>query len=129
MSRYVGKHRRSEPEPEGTLTLVPDGTLTIDPGQEDTRLLPASTWADPPQESDIIETGRARRRGPGGKFAKVSDGPDEQEDQDDQDPQPGDPVRQVPGEKDPDPRANLCAACGGGLTRRRATSRASPPPR
>jgi hypothetical protein len=110
MSRYVGRHRKDgqepEQEPEGTLLLLPVETVTIDPGQEDTRLLPASTWADPPAESDIIETGRARRRGPGGRFARVSDGPDEQDDADDQDPQPGDPIRQVPGEKDPDPRVS-----------------------
>jgi hypothetical protein len=114
MSRYVGRHRRVEPDPEPpesgpvSLAVLPGGsnvwmapepaeTLTF-PAGEPTELLPASTWADP--EGD--EPRPPRRRGPGGKFIK--DGPDEQEDAEDKDPEPGDPIRQVPGEKDPDPR-------------------------
>jgi hypothetical protein len=112
MGRYVGRHRKSaEPEQqdgdtltlpgmaelsgEGTVTLVAvEQTRVLTEDYGPTRVLPASTWADPP----------ARPRGPGGKFIKA--GPDEQDDKEDQDPQPGDPIRQVPGEKDTDPRVN-----------------------
>jgi hypothetical protein len=124
MTRYVGRHRR-QPQQDGdtmvrdasadlsgsgTVTLVPvASTQVLSDDGAPTQVLPAATWTDPP----------ARPRDPAGRFLPVRpgqdpdaavwtalDGPDEQEDAEDQDPQPGDPIRQVPGEKDPDPRAN-----------------------
>jgi hypothetical protein len=37
---------------------------------------------------------------------RVLEGPDEQDDTDDKDPEPGEPIRQVPGEKERDTRVN-----------------------
>jgi hypothetical protein len=38
--------------------------------------------------------------------ASLAEGPDEQDDAGDQDPEPGEPVRQVPGEKERDTRVS-----------------------
>lgn len=110
MSRYVGRHRRDAlppPDEDVIPAALPGGNLTLVdtlamPAGEPTELLPASTWADPPTEPVPRP---ARLRGPGGKFASAK-GPDEQEDAQDKDPEPGEPVRQVPGEKDADTRHN-----------------------
>jgi hypothetical protein len=110
MSRYVGRHRRDAlPPPEtgpvalpdtGNLMLVHAETLTM-PAGEPTEVLDA---IDEAAAAAARRDWYPRPRDPGtGRFMPSATGPDEQEDAEDQDPQPGDPIRQVPGEKDPDP--------------------------
>jgi hypothetical protein len=81
MTKYVGRHRKDALEKEGP-----------DPAQEWQH---AQTVTVLPAETMVM---------PAGDDTVTMAGPDEQEDTGDKDPEPGEPVRQVPGEKEPDPR-------------------------